>query len=306
MFSDFFINTSFLDTSFIDEYFISALLAGIIIASIPLLLASFGEMFSQEAGMLNLGIEGIMLAGAFISFYIAFVFNSYTLAFLGAGFIGIIFSLIIALFCIKFKINQIVVGIAITFFMQGFTALLHKISFSTFYPRLEKIEGINQPYLSDIPYIGQAFFNQPIFIIFIFITICIFSYFYNKSILKLHVKALGLKAKVLDISGINSQRLQILILIFTGLMASLAGAYLSLIASGIFIPFMTNGMGFIAVVLAMLARGRILYLFLISFVFGFCLSLGTVVQLLGSKLSSDFINMFPFIAILLMLKLSVK
>ncbi len=295
----------FLDT-FIDTYFISAIITGIIIASIPIFLASYGEMFSQEGSMLNLGIEGIMLAGAFSSFYIAYIFNSYNLAFIIAGFVGMLISFFIAICCIIFKINNIVVGIAITFFMQGFTALLHKISFSTSYPRLEKFEANNFQFLVDIPYIGQALFNQPLFLLLVFIYICIFSIFYNKSIFILHVKALGLNAKSLDINGVNSQKLQFVILLFTGFMAGIAGAYLAIIASGIFIPFMTNGIGFIVVVLAMLARGRILYLLLISVLFGICLSLGTIIQLLGSTISTDFIQMFPFIAILLLLKLSKK
>ncbi len=291
---------------FIDEYFISALLTGVIVASIPLFLASFGEMFSEEAGMLNLGIEGIMLACAFISFYIAYVFDAYHFAFLVAGMLGILISSIIALLCIKFKINQIVVGIAVTFFMQGLTALLHKISFSTSYPRLEKLEGANLPFLANIPYIGEAFFNQPIIILLLLLTICILSYFYNTRMLKLHVQALGLKANTLDINGINSQKYQVLIILFTGFMAGLAGAYLSIIASGIFVPFMTNGIGFIAVVIAMLARGKIFYIFIVSLIFGTCLSVGTILQLLGSSLSTDFIQMFPFLALLILLFIAKK
>lgn len=296
-----FLETIFFQAKLVDAYFISALLTGIVIASIPLLLASFGEMFSQEAGMLNLGIEGIMLAGAFTAFYIAFIYQSLQLAFLGAAFVGILLSLFIAFCYIKLMINQVIVGVSITFAMQGLTALLHKTSFSSSYPRLEKVQGFSIPYFSEIPYIGQAFFGQPHFVFFSILCICFISFFYNKSILKLHVKALGFNQKALEVSGVNSNILRIFILLFTGLMASQAGAYLSVIASGVFVPFMTNGTGFIAIVLAMLAKGRTIWLFLSSFLFGICLSFGTILQLMGSSLSTDFLYMLPFLSILFLL-----
>ena len=110
--------------------------------------------------MLNIGIEGMMIAGAYCGFYFAWASDSLWLGFLGGAFGGMVVSALMALFCVRMGLNQIVVGIALTLGAQGATSLLHYEQFSKLYPRLSVMEPLPIPGLSDIPLLGEALFSQ--------------------------------------------------------------------------------------------------------------------------------------------------
>jgi len=285
----------------LNEIFITALFSGALIAAIPLLLAAFGEMLSEQAGVLNLGLEGMMLAGAYSSFYVAYQTDSLWLGFLAGAFAGLCIAAIMAIFCVWFAMNQIIIGIALTFAVQGITALLHYFTFANSYPRLSAPDVLTIPWLSDIPYIGVAFFNQHPFVLLSLISLCVLSFFYRNTVLKLHIVAAGSNPAALDSFGVNVLLLRTGMVLFTGLMAGLGGAYMATIAAGIFVPMMINGAGFIAIVLAMLAHGKPLWIFFGSFLFGCSLSIATALQLAGTSIPIDFVHMLPFVVIMLVL-----
>src|ERR1044071_6091672 len=119
------------------QAFLMSLLFGAMKAGIPLLLAGLGEQVSEKAGVLNIGIEGMMLFGAYTGFVAAYYTGSFTLGFIGGGIGGAVVALIVMLLCIRFGLNQIVIGIAVTIGFEGLTALLHYFQFSRTYPRLD-------------------------------------------------------------------------------------------------------------------------------------------------------------------------
>src|SRR5271155_3560924 len=136
------------------EPFLVSLLFGAVTAGVPLLLAGLGEQISEKAGVLNIGIEGMMLAGAYGGFFAAFAWDSFSLGFVAGAFAGMAVAALMALFCVRLSLNQIVVGIALTLSAEGLTALLHFFQFSRTYPRLPKAPVLAIPGLDNIPVLG--------------------------------------------------------------------------------------------------------------------------------------------------------
>src|SRR5215475_9244116 len=135
------------------ETFLTALIFGAVTAGVPLLLAGLGEQISEKAGVLNIGIEGMMLFGAYAGFVATYYSDSFSLGFLVGGLGGMLVAVIVAVLCIRFGLNQIVIGIAVTIGMEGLTALLHFFQFSKTYPRLSEAPVLELPGLSQIPVI---------------------------------------------------------------------------------------------------------------------------------------------------------
>ena len=283
------------------ESFLSSLLTGAIVAGFPLLLAGLGEQMSEKAGVLNIGIEGMMIFGAYLGFLVAWSTESIWLGFLGGICGGMLVALLMAVFCVRLGLNQIVIGIGLTLGAEGLTSLLHHFQFSRTYPRLSAPIRVDIPPLSDLPVIGASLFGRHI--IFYLILLCVFglAWAYRHTNLGLTLRAAGEKPVALDVSGGHVVFIRTAAVLFTGAMAGLGGAYMANIAAGLFIPFMTGGAGFIGIVLAMLARGRPFWVLVGSLIFGGALSMTTALQVAGSNIPTDVIQMLPFAAVMLVL-----
>ena len=290
-------------TGLFSEVFLSALLFGAVTAAIPLLLAGLGEQMSEKAGVLNIGIEGMMLAGAYLGFVGAFYSGSLWLGFLTGAAGGGAVALVMALLCVRIGLNQIVIGIALTLGLEGLTALLHHFQFSRSYPRLPAADATVIPLLSDIPVIGPAFFKQHLIVYLAVALVFGMRYVYRRTQLGLNLQAAGDKPAALDVAGIDVVRTRTIAVLTTGALAGLGGAYLANVGAGLFIPFITNGAGFLGIVLAMLARGRPIWVLFGALLFGVCLSLTTAMQVAGINIPTDIIQMLPFLAVMIMLVL---
>ncbi|UDL88093.1 ABC transporter permease [Mesorhizobium sp. PAMC28654] len=290
-------------TGLFSEVFLSALLFGAVTAAIPLLLAGLGEQMSEKAGVLNIGIEGMMLAGAYLGFVGAFYSGSLWLGFLTGAAGGAAVASIMALLCVRIGLNQIVIGIALTLGLEGLTALLHHFQFSRSYPRLPAADATVIPLLSDIPVIGPAFFKHHLIVYLAVALVFGMSYLYRRTQLGLNLQAAGDKPAALDVAGIDVIRTRTIAVLTTGALAGLGGAYLANVGAGLFIPFITNGAGFLGIVLAMLARGRPIWVLFGALLFGVCLSLTTAMQVAGINIPTDVIQMLPFLAVMIMLVL---
>ncbi|WP_137932321.1 putative B6 ABC transporter permease subunit 1 [Mesorhizobium comanense] len=290
-------------TGLFSEVFLSALLFGAVTAAIPLLLAGLGEQMSEKAGVLNIGIEGMMLAGAYLGFVGAFYSGSLWFGFLTGAAGGVAVALIMALLCVRIGLNQIVIGIALTLGLEGLTALLHHFQFSRSYPRLPAADATVIPLLSDIPVIGPAFFKHHLIVYLAVALVFAMSYLYRRTQLGLNLQAAGDKPAALDVAGIDVIRTRTIAVLSTGALAGLGGAYLANVGAGLFIPFITNGAGFLGIVLAMLARGRPVWVLFGALLFGVCLSLTTAMQVAGINIPTDVIQMLPFLAVMIMLVL---
>ncbi|MBN9673904.1 putative B6 ABC transporter permease subunit 1 [Roseibium aggregatum] len=283
------------------EAFLTALLAGAISAGIPLLLVGLGEQMSEKSGVLNIGIEGMMLAGAYTGFLIAWKTESMGLGFIAGAGGGMFVALFMAVLCVRMGLNQIVIGISLTLGAEGATAILHHFQFSRTYPRLPATLKWDIPVLHDIPVIGPALFGREPVVYFALILVAVFAYLYRRTHFGLALQAAGDKPAALDSSGVDVLKVRTVAVLTTGALAGLGGAFMAIVGAGIFVPFMTHGNGFIGIVLAMLARGRPLWVLGGATLFGACLSLTTALQVAGIDIPTDVIQMLPFAAVMAVL-----
>jgi general nucleoside transport system permease protein len=291
------------------EQAFTALVAGAIVAGAPLMLAALGELVSQRAGVLNIGLEGMMLIGAYAGFVAAYHGGSEWLGF-GSGFLaGAGVSLLMVLFCVRWGLDQIVVGIAITLACEGATALVFNAEFAESRPTLGAVEKVAVPGLSELPVVGGkgesngSVFTQPL-IVYIGLALAVLvAWTLRRTHVGLNVRAAGDSPAALDAAGVSVFATRSWAVLFAGAMAGLGGAYLSIVAAGLFQDTVVGGRGFIAIVLAMLARGRPLWAVVGAMLFGASLSIADWAQVAQINISTDFVFMLPFLLVLLVLVL---
>jgi simple sugar transport system permease protein len=280
---------------------LTSLVAGGLVAGVPLMFTALGESISERAGVLNLGLEGMMLLGAYIGFIATYYVHSAALGFVAGMAGGAIGSVVMVVLCVWLGLDQIVVGIAITLAGEGITSVLQGAQFGATYPRLGAPATAAIPGLDKIPVLGPSLFNQPVLVYMGFALAGLLVWIFNKTNLGLNLRAAGEKPEALDAAGVSVIATRSWAAMSTGALAGLGGAYLSIVGAGVFTPFMTQGQGYMAIVITMLARGRPLWILFGSFLFGISLSIATALQLAGVNISVDIVNMLPFIAIMLAL-----
>ena len=283
------------------EAFLSALLFGAITAGVPLLLAGLGEQISEKAGVLNIGIEGMMLFGAYGGFVAAYYTGSFWLGFLAGGVFGMAVAALMALFCIRLGLNQIVIGIALTLGFEGLTALLHYFQFSRTYPRLDQAPVLEIPGLASIPVVGHGLFSHHVLVYLAVLLTIVLGWVFRRTYVGLNLEAAGNKPAALDAAGVSVVATRSAAVLATGFLAGVGGAYMANVGAGLFVPFMTGGAGFIGIVLAMLARGRPGWVLVGALLFGISLALTTALQVAGVNVPTDVVQMLPFAMVMLVL-----
>ena len=208
-------------------------------------------------------------------------------------------ALVMALLCVRLGLNQIVIGIGLTLGLEGLTALLHHFQFSRSYPRLPAADATVIPVLSDIPVLGPALFEHHLLVYLAVALVVVMGYHLPPHPARAEPaggrrQAGGARRRRRRCRahahrrGADHRRL-----------AGLGGAYLANVGAGLFVPFITNGAGFLGIVLAMLARGRPVWVLFGALLFGVCLSLTTALQVAGINIPTDVIQMLPFLAVMI-------
>jgi simple sugar transport system permease protein len=283
------------------EPFLVSLLFGAVTAGVPLLLAGLGEQISEKAGVLNIGIEGMMLFGAYTGFVAAYYTGSFDLGFLAGGLGGMAVALFVVLFCIRFGLNQIVIGIALTIGVEGLTALLHFFQFSRTYPRLSAAPVVALPLLDQIPVLGKGLFSHKIVVYLAVLLVIGLGWLFRRTYVGLNLEAAGNKPAALDAAGVSVVKTRAFAVLATGFLSGVGGAYMANVGAGLFVPFMTGGAGFIGIVLAMLARGKPVWVLLGAALFGISLAMTTALQVAGINIPTDVVQMLPFAMVMLVL-----
>ena len=286
--------------------FMAAVISGAILAGMPILFAALGETISEQAGVLNIGLEGMMLFGAYAGFVVANWTGSTWVGFLAAIIGGMAVSLLMVVFCVRMGRDQIVVGIAILLTMEGLTSLLHQVQFGESYPRLGSVPTVAIPGLSKIPVLGPSIFSQPLIVYIGIALIFGAGWMLYRTNLGLNIRAAGWKPVALDNAGVDVLNIRTIAVLSTGALAGLGGGYMAIVTAGIFVPFMTGGFGFIAIVIAMLARGRPVWVLIGALLFGIALSIATALQLVGINVSTDLVQMLPFVTVIVALALFAR
>ena len=288
-------------TGIFSKAVLTSLIAGGLLAGLPLMFTALGETISERAGVLNLGLEGMMLLGAYTGFLGAYYGHSAWLGFLLGALGGMVGASLMVSLCVWLGLDQIVVGIAITLAGEGITSVLQGAEFGSSYPRLGAPSTVAIPLLDRIPVVGPSLFTQPLLVYFGFAFAGLLVWVFRSTNIGLNLRAAGEKPEALDAAGISVRATRSWAALATGALAGLGGAYLSIVAAGVFTPFMTQGQGYMAIVIAMLCRGRPLWVVVGALLFGISLSIATALQLAGINISNDLVTMLPFIAIIVSL-----
>ena len=283
------------------DAFFTALVSGGLLAGVPLLFAALGETISERAGVLNIGLEGMMLIGAYAGF-VAALYGHYAWLGYGAGMAaGAVVSLLMVVLCVHLGLDQIVVGIGITLAAEGMTSLLHGSQFAETRPTLDATELVTIPLASRIPVVGGSVFSQPLVVYLGLGLVVLVWWTFRSTTVGLNLRAAGDKPSALDAAGVSVLAARSWAVLATGALAGLGGAYLAIVSAGLFEPFLTQGRGFIAIVLAMLARGRPFWVLGGAFLFGMSLSISDALQLVGVDISTDVVLMLPFLVVIVVL-----
>jgi simple sugar transport system permease protein len=284
-------------------------------ASTPLLLAGFGELIAQRAGVINIGIEGMMLMGAIAGYAAAVATNSAPAAIPAAIFAGTLFAALFSLATIRFKADQIVTGTAINILALGASTTIWRI-LQTYMAPIDPSTGnplhpapplftpTAVPILSKIPVLGPALFDQYALLYLVLLLAITFYLLLEHTRFGLIIKALGDNPDAADAAGIPVRRWRFLLVLFAGACAGLAGAYLSTMRTHSFQENMTAGQGFLVLALVIFGRWKIAGLIAGTLLFGILQGLQSYLTSLPGatqKIPHQLFDMLPYAATLLAL-----
>jgi general nucleoside transport system permease protein len=278
---------------------IGILASGIQLAT-PYLYASIGEMFSQISGVLNLGLEGVMLVAAFAAYYVVLLMGNLVLALVVAFLVGALMGVITAFISVTLKAEQGISGIGIYLFGLGLSDLLFLVLVGTPKP-IEGVPDLELPWLSDLPVVGPVLFQQNILVYGAFACVPLAWFVLNKTTLGLKIRAVGQTPEAADSLGISVARVRYIAVTLAGAMAGIAGASLSIALLNIFQQNLTSGLGFIAVALVYFGGWRPFRVMIGALVFSGVNALQLWIQTLGIAVPSDIAGMLPYLLTILAL-----
>jgi len=287
----------------LDLLFDASFLASIPRFVTPILLAALGGAICERAGVFNIGLEGMMLTGAFFAVVGAYYSGSPYIGALTAVIAGIALGAVFAEFNLRRGGDSIVVSIAINLLAAGISTFLLSAIFHVAGafndPAIAGFEPIHIPVIEDIPVVGSLLSGQSVLFYLALLLVYALHVFFARHRLGLRIRAAGENPAALKAGGVNPLWVQCAALLMCGALCGLAGAQLSISNVNLFVENMSAGRGWIAVVAVLLTRGRPWPLFFIALLFGMVDSLSFRVQGLG--LAQQFTDMMPYLATLIVL-----
>ena len=277
---------------------IPGLLIGTVGLATPLIFGALSGVISERVGVVNIAIEGQLLAGAFVAAIVSSITRQPVVGLLAAMVAGMLVSFVLAAFSIKYFVDQIIVGVVLNVLVQGLTSFLYSTLLS---PNSQVLNSpiqfprVNIPVLSQIPIIGPVLFQQTVisYIMYVTVALVYFGLFHTKWGLRL--RSSGEHPQAADTVGINVNRTRFWNVSLAGAIAGMGGAYYTLVVVGAFNKEMTNGAGFIALAAVIFGRWDPIRATLAALLFGFATNLQNVLGVIGSPVPSEFMLMLPYV-----------
>ena len=275
---------------------LAGFLEAVVRATLPLALAAIGEMLSERAGFVNVGLEGTMIGGA-LAATVAATLAGTTTGYVAGALTGAGVGALIAAFAIGLRTNQVLTGTAVTGGALGITALLSHASFGTTGAALSvpMSTPVTLPLLSGIPVIGRALFAQPPVTYFVFALVPVTWWYLTRTAAGLSLRATGENPEAVRASGPSPVRIQALALVFGSALGGLGGATLVLAQAGTFAEGMTAGRGFIALAVVALGRWSPFGVAGAALLFGATSSLQYLLQALGTDVPYQVFLELPYL-----------
>lgn len=284
--------------------FIQTILSATWRLATPIIYASIGEVFTERSGVLNIGLEGFMLLGAFFGFAATFFTNNLALGILTALVCGIVFGLLFAFFCVTIKANQIVVGAAFNLIGLGLTGFLYRAWFVNKAQGIKAFGPINIPFLSDTPFLGDVLFRHNILVYCTVPLVLIAGFILYKTAFGLAVRSVGEHPSAADTAGVSVDFIRYAGVLLGTSLTSLGGAYLTLAHTNQFVEGLTTGRGFIALAVVVFGRWSPKGAFWASLLFGLFYALQLRLQaMVNITVPYQFLQALPYVMTLLTLVL---
>ncbi len=277
----------------------TGLLQGALILSVPLIFGAMAGVLSERSGVINIAIEGQLLAGAFASGVVASLLGNNWLGLAVAPIAGALISLLLAVFAIKYGIDQVVLGFVLNVLVIGLTNFLYKkllIPYQSDWNSATAFTPIEIPLLAKIPVIGPIFFNQSIIVYAMYLVVAIIHIALFQSKWGLRTRAVGENPTAAESVGISVNTIRFKNVILAGAVAGLGGAFFTLGQVGMFSKEMTAGKGFIALAALIFGRWSPLGAVAAALIFGFADQIQGVLTITGTPIPSEFMLMAPYIA----------
>jgi ABC-type uncharacterized transport system permease subunit len=290
-----------------EKIFTTVVIVGILSSAIrlatPYLFASIGEAFSQLSGVLDLGVDGIMLMGAYAAFFVVLNTGNLWLGVLAALVVGLLMGLLMSLISVTLKAEQGISGIGLYMFGLGLSSLLFKVTIGTV-KTVEGFQDIKIPILGDIPILGEVLFNNNVLVYLAFLLVPVAWLILDKTTWGLKIKAAGQNPAAADSLGVNVNRVRYMSVCLGAMLAGLAGASLSIALVNLFQENLTAGAGFIAVALVYFGGWKPLGILGGALLFSTVTGIQLWLQVLGVNIPSDVAVMLPYLLTIVVLAVS--
>ena len=278
------------------SFSLTGMLQATVVRAVPIALAAMAGILCERVAVINIGIEGMLLAGAFAGALFGSIFGNFfglILAVLVGGFFGFILATLV----VTFRVDQIIAGVAINIFVLGITSFLtsHLLKSNPELNDAPVFKSINLPVLSDIPVLGPVLFKQNIFVYFSIFIVIISTYYLFKTAYGLRARAVGEHPKAAETLGISVLKTRFHHVIMGGMIAGFGGAWFTLGSVGRFDEGMTGGRGFIGLAAMIFGRWHPVGALFAALIFGFADSLQQKLAILRTPIPSEFLAMAPYL-----------
>ncbi len=281
---------------------VSSLLFGAVSLSVPLVFGALGGVIGERAGVVNVAIEGQLLLGAFAAALLSSITGNPFVGLIGAMIGGVLVSLVLAAFAIKYFVDQVIVGVVLNVLVTGLTGFLYGallVPNESELNRPVRFESIRIPLLADIPIIGPVLFNQTFIVYLMFVTVALVAWGLYRTRWGLRLRAVGEHPQAADTVGIKVNPTRFWNVSLAGVIAGIGGAYFTLVSVPQFGKEMTAGLGFIALAAVIFGRWDPIRASLAALLFGFATNLQNLLTILKTPIPSEFMLMLPYVVTIL-------
>lgn len=276
---------------------LQALLQATVRMAAPLTFTAVGETYGERAGVINIGLEGLMLIGAVVAYAVAFASGNIWLGVLAAGLAAMVFGVLFGVVTITLGANQIVAGAALNLIGLGLSSFIYRAFFGNVTDRaIQPLEAVKIPLLSQIPVLGPVLFEQNMLVYIALLLAPLAALVLNRTMLGLAIRSVGEHPKATATAGLSVIGLRYGAVAFGALLAGGGGAYLSVAYANQFVENMVAGRGFIALAIVVFGRWSPMGALWASLLFGFTFALQLRLQAANIQIAYQFLQILPYVA----------
>ena len=283
------------------SFSLTGMLQATVVRAVPIALGGLAGVLSERVAVVNIAIEGMLLAGAFAGALVGSVLGGFTGLFAAVA-VGGLFGFILAALVVTYRVDQIIAGVVINLFVLGVTSYVSSQVYSEyrFLNNAPVFAPVKIPLLGDLPVIGPVLFQQNLFVYGAIIMVTVATYYLFHTRLGLRARSVGEHPRAADTLGINVYRTRYINVTIAGMVAGFGGAWFTLGSVGRFDENMTNGRGYIGLAAMIFGRWHPVGALMAALVFGFADSLQQKLALLNTPIPSEFLAMAPYIATMIL------